>query len=153
PDAIFEALQRVCVTPVFTAHPTEVTRHTVRLKRRRIASYLERLDRLPLAETEAKELASQILAEGTSLWQTDEVRLKKPTVQDEVYMGLDYFPMVLFDALPRLYAEMQDALSSSLRSSRDDSSELPDVLQFGSWIGGDRDGNPYVTARTTRDSL
>lgn len=108
--AILTALRQVCVTPVFTAHPTEITRHTVRLKRRRIAACLERLDQLPLAHTEAAELESQIMAEITSLWQTDEVRLKRPTVQDEVYMGLDYFQMVLFDTLPRLYSELEDAV-------------------------------------------
>ena len=156
-DTICEALRHVCVTPVFTAHPTEITRHTIRLKRRRIAAALERLDQLPLAHTEAAELESEIMAEITSLWQTDEVRLKRPTVQDEVYMGLDYFQMVLFDTLPRLYAEIEDAvqeMGSSAESTKEcDVSALPELLQFGSWIGGDRDGNPFVTAQSTRDAV
>ena len=75
---------------------------------------LERLDQLPLAHTEAAELESQIMAEITSLWQTDEVRLKRPTVQDEVYMGLDYFQMVLFDTLPRLYANWRMLFKRSI---------------------------------------
>ena len=145
-EAIREALGHVCVTPVFTAHPTEITRHTVRLKRRRIAACLERLDQLPLAHSEAAELESQILAEITSLWQTDEVRLKRPTVQDEVYMGLDYFQMVLFDTLPRLYAELEDGVegleAENAHQKEPGHSTLPEVLKFGSWIGGDRDGNP-----------
>ena len=142
---------------MFTAHPTEITRHTVRLKRRRIAACLERLDQLPLAHTEAAELESQIMAEITSLWQTDEVRLKRPTVQDEVYMGLDYFQMVLFDTLPRLYSELEDAVeeinSPPGKSGDSANALLPELLRFGLWIGGDRDGNPYVTAQSTRDAV
>src|SRR5882762_9104778 len=76
-DTARESLRKVKVTPVFTAHPTEITRHTIRLKRRRIAAYLERLDQLPLSDSEAREYESLILAEITALWQTDEVRLNK----------------------------------------------------------------------------
>jgi phosphoenolpyruvate carboxylase len=148
-DTMLESLRKIRVTPVFTAHPTEITRHTIRLKRRRIAAYLERLDQLPLSDSEAREYESLILAEITALWQTDEVRLNKPTVRDEIHMGLDYFPMVLFDTLPRLYAELEE----SLRDVYDASAEVPEVLSFGSWIGGDRDGNPFVTADSTREAL
>jgi phosphoenolpyruvate carboxylase len=148
-DSVGESLRKVKVTPVFTAHPTEITRHTIRLKRRRIAAYLERLDQLPLSDSEALEYESLILAEITALWQTDEVRLNKPTVRDEIHMGLDYFPMVLFDTLPRLYAELEE----SLRDVYNADAAVPEVLSFGSWIGGDRDGNPFVTAETTREAL
>jgi phosphoenolpyruvate carboxylase len=147
--AMLESLRKVKVTPVFTAHPTEITRHTIRLKRRRIAAYLERLDQLPLSDSEALEFESLILAEITALWQTDEVRLNKPTVRDEIHMGLDYFPMVLFETLPRLYAELEE----SLRDVYNADAEVPEVLSFGSWIGGDRDGNPFVTADSTREAL
>jgi phosphoenolpyruvate carboxylase len=148
-DSVGESLRKVKVTPVFTAHPTEITRHTIRLKRRRIAAYLERLDQLPLSDSEALEYESLILAEITALWQTDEVRLNKPTVRDEIHMGLDYFPMVLFDTLPRLYAELEE----SLRDVYNADAAVPELLSFGSWIGGDRDGNPFVTAETTREAL
>jgi len=144
-------LASISITPVFTAHPTEVTRHTVRLKRRALARLLSQLDTLPLSLTDALDFENQILAEIASLWQTDEVRLNKPTVEDEVRMGLDYFPMVLFETLPRLYAELDDALHSAGLSS--DDFTLPELLHFGSWIGGDRDGNPYVTANSTREAL
>jgi len=155
-DEVLRALEKVRVTPTFTAHPTEITRHTVRLKRRRIASFLERLDELPLAHVEALDLESQMLAEITALWQTDEVRLKKPTVRDEIYMGLDYFPMVMFETVPRLYGELENAVRDAyteekLPAMRE--SVLPELLNFGSWIGGDRDGNPHVTAECTRDAL
>ena len=135
------ALQRVKVVPVFTAHPTEVARRTVLMKRRRIAQHLENLDRLPLPEEDAASLESRILAEITSLWQTDEVRLKKPGVIDEVRMGLDYYPMTLFETLPKVYSEFADSFESVYgRELRHD--EIGDVIHFGSWIGGDRDGNP-----------
>jgi phosphoenolpyruvate carboxylase len=148
-QALLESLRKVQVTPVFTAHPTEITRHTIRLKRRRIARYLEQLDQLPLSDSEAREYESLILAEITALWQTDEVRLNKPTVRDEIHMGLDYFPMSLFDAHPRLFAELQE----SLHAVYDIDAEIPELLSFGSWIGGDRDGNPFVTADSTRDAV
>ncbi len=147
--AMLASLSKVRVTPVFTAHPTEITRHTIRLKRRRIAAHLERLDQLPLSDSEARECESLILAEITALWQTDEVRLNKPTVGDEIHMGLDYFPMVLFDTLPRLYAELEE----SLRDVYTADAAVPELLSFGSWIGGDRDGNPFVTADSTHEAL
>jgi phosphoenolpyruvate carboxylase len=151
-DSILDALRKIRVTPVFTAHPTEITRHTIRIKRRRIARALEHLDRVLLSRTDALEYESEILAEITALWQTDEVRLKKPTVRDEIHMGLDYFPMVLFETLPRLYAELEDSLTNVYARAPGEAA-LPELLDFGSWIGGDRDGNPFVTADCTRDAL
>ncbi len=153
---LLEALRKVKVTPVFTAHPTEITRHTIRLKRRRIAAYLEHLDQLPLPDSEAREYESLILAEITALWQTDEVRLNKPTVRDEIHMGLDYFPIVLFETLPRLFAELEESLRDVYGSEDDaEARELFSIesLSFGSWIGGDRDGNPFVTAASTREAV
>ncbi|MFY9979793.1 MAG: phosphoenolpyruvate carboxylase, partial [Candidatus Sulfotelmatobacter sp.] len=115
---------------------------------------LERLDQLPLSDSEAREYESQIMAEITALWQTDEVRLNKPTVRDEIHMGLDYFPMVLFETLPHLYAELQDAVQTVYSNSIDVSELLSaGFLSFGSWIGGDRDGNPFVTADSTRAAI
>src|ERR1700734_1860512 len=142
------ALQRVKIVPVFTAHPTEVARRSVLMKRRRIAQYLEDLDRLPLPEADAANLEAKILAEITALWQTDEVRLKKPGAIDEVRMGLDYYPMTLFDTLPKLYAEFSESFESVYRKKLS-RKELGGVIQFGSWIGGDRDGNPLITPQAT----
>src|SRR5271155_1148821 len=102
------ALQKVKIVPVFTAHPTEVARRTVLMSRRRIARHLEDLDRLPLPEADAGKLETLIMAEITLLWQTDEVRLKKPGVIDEVRMGMDYYPMTLFETLPKLYTEFAE---------------------------------------------
>ncbi len=90
------ALSKVRVIPVFTAHPTQVARRTVLFKRRRIARLLERVDQLPLSRAAAAEYERAIHSEITALWQTDEVRIEKPLVTDEIRMGLDHYPMSLF---------------------------------------------------------
>jgi phosphoenolpyruvate carboxylase len=147
-----EWLAKIDVILVFTAHPTEVARRTVLFKRQRIATELEQLDRLPLTERESEKHEQAIIAEITALWQTDEVRRRQPTVRDEIRMGLDYYPSVLFETLPGLY----DGLADDFREAFGDElspNSLPRVLRFGSWIGGDRDGNPLVTPQCTRDAL
>src|ERR1700728_34725 len=146
------ALRRITITPVFTAHPTEVARQTVLLKRRRIAQQLERLDRLPLTDEKAEDCESEIRAEVTSLWQTDEVRLAKPTVDDEIRMGLRYFRLSLFEALSKIYAEVVGSFRDVYGLELDENM-LPNLVQFGSWIGGDRDGNPLVKPGYIRGAL
>ncbi len=150
--AALDWLKKIEVTLVFTAHPTEVARRTVLFKRQRIATELEQLDRLPLTEHDAELHQQAILAEITGLWQTDEVRRRRPSVRDEIKMGLDYYPSVLFETLPQLY----DDLANDFREAYGNqfaSRDLPRLLRFGSWIGGDRDGNPNVTPDCTRDAL
>jgi phosphoenolpyruvate carboxylase len=149
---VMAALHDIQVTPVSTAHPTEVARGTVLLKRRRIAEQLGRMDRLPLTAAEAAACENAIRDEITALWQSDEVRQTKPTVNDEIRMGLRYFPLSLFPALPKLYGEIAGALRE-VYTAIGDKADLPHFVRFGSWIGGDRDGNPLVTAQCTRDAL
>jgi phosphoenolpyruvate carboxylase len=151
-EGALELLRRVEVVPVFTAHPTQVARRTVLFKRGRIAAELESLDWLPLSDRRAREAASRIAAEVTALWQTDEVRRRPPTVRDEIKMGLDYYHACLLRALPGVYEEMADAFRETY-GREVGASELPRVVRFGSWIGGDRDGNPFVTPACTRDAL
>jgi phosphoenolpyruvate carboxylase len=151
-EPVIAALRDIKVTPVFTAHPTEVARATVLMKRRRIAELLERLDRLPLPIPEDQSSENSIRAEITALWQTDEVRHAKPTVSDEIRMGLRYFRLSLFDAVPRLYEEIAAAFRDVYGVSLDED-DLPSLVQFGSWIGGDRDGNPLVTPDSTREAI
>lgn len=145
-------LGRIEVVPVFTAHPTEVARRVVLFKRRRITELLERFDHLPLSDAEAENYQEKILAEITALWQTDEVRRRKPTVQDEIAMGLDHYPVSLLPAVVNFYNEaardFRAVFGGDVRPA-----DLPSVVRFGSWIGGDRDGNPFVTALCTRDAL
>ena len=147
-----EWLAKIEVILVFTAHPTEVARRTVLFKRQRIAAELEQLDRLPLTERESEQHEQAILAEITGLWETDEVRRRQPSVRDEIRMGLDYYPSVLFETVPGLYEELADDFREAYRAELPPNA-LPRVLRFGSWIGGDRDGNPLVTPECTRDAL
>ncbi len=147
-----EWLRQVDIRPVFTAHPTEVARRVVLYKRRRIAGQLEELDKLPLADSDALASQQSILAEITALWQSDEVRRNKPTVEDEIAMGLDHYAVSLLPPLPHLYeeiaADFRDVYHVDLREAA-----LPTVLRFGSWVGGDRDGNPFVSTESTRTAL
>jgi phosphoenolpyruvate carboxylase len=151
-DEALEWLRQVLVTPVFTAHPTEVARRSVMFKRRRIGEFLAALDHIPVPKQDVARLEDSIRAEITSLWQTDEVRARRPTVYDEVKMGLDYYDVSIFATLPALYREIAEAVKNSYELEIE-TLALPQVLSFGSWIGGDRDGNPFVTPDVTRDAL
>lgn len=148
----FDWLCRIVATPVFTAHPTEVSRRSVLFKRRRIGEFLEQLDRIPVPDNELESLEEAVRAEITGLWQTDEVRSRRPTVYDEIKMGLDYYDVSIFATLPGLYKEIAEALCSEY-DLQIEFSELPLLLTFGSWIGGDRDGNPFVTPEVTGDAI
>jgi phosphoenolpyruvate carboxylase len=151
-------LARVCITPVFTAHPTEVARRSVMFKRRSISDLLGKLDGIAVPASELETLEAALLAEITALWQTDDVRNARPTVRDEVRMALDYYEASLFETIPALYMEIAAAFDSAFgaeypETAKTQMSSLPIVVRFGSWIGGDRDGNPFVTAATTAESL
>ena len=158
PQAL-DLLAQVQVVPVFTAHPTEIARRSVMFKRRRISDLLERLDAIPVPGPELETLEQTLLAEITALWQTDDVRTARPTVRDEVRMALDYYESSLFDTLPVLYDEVRHALTAEYGEAGQSNArvpqavDLPLLISFGSWIGGDRDGNPFVTPATTLDAL
>ena len=150
-DRIFAMLRSIEVVPVFTAHPTEVARRTVLFKRRRISRELERLDELPLTPASVEACVDAITAEITSLWQTDEVHRRRVTVRDEINMGLDYFRL-LIASVPGIYAGIEAAFETAYGAGALNEA-VPAVLRFGSWIGGDQDGNPYVTSVTMRWAL
>jgi len=128
-EEALELLRRVQVMPVFTAHPTEVARRVVLFKRRRIAGELAEFDRLPLTEAEGCRRQDAILAEITALWQTDEVRRRRPTVEDEVRMGLDHYPGSLIAPLPVLYRDMAEAFAEVYGVNLAPG-ELPAVVRF-----------------------
>jgi phosphoenolpyruvate carboxylase len=151
-DKALAWLRRILVVPVFTAHPTEIARRSVLMKRRRMGEFLEQLDRIPVPDEELTALEEVLTAEITALWQTDEVRSRRPAVADEIRMGLDYYDVSLFETLPGLYQEVAAALKSEYGLELE-LSELPLLLTFGSWIGGDRDGNPFVTPEVTRQAI
>ena len=151
-EAALEALGHISVEPVFTAHPTEFARRAVLIKRALIAQHLEALDDLPLSDATAARCQEAILAEVTSLWQTDDIRNKRPTVSDEIRFGLEYYTLSLFDTLPKVYDEIVDSFRR-VYGIELEPSRLPVCMRFGSWIGGDRDGNPFATADRTREAL
>jgi phosphoenolpyruvate carboxylase len=151
-EQALSALNKVRVIPVFTAHPTEVARRTVLFKRARIAKHLETLDLLPLSDDEAYERQDAILAEITGLWQTDEVRRRRPVVEDEINMGLDYYETSVIATLPGVYEEIAHAFLDEF-GLEIEPNKLEGLVYFGSWIGGDRDGNPFVTPDSTRVAL
>lgn len=151
-DETLRALQQVRAVPVFTAHPTEIARRTVLMKRERLSKLLERLDVLPLTDQEAREIEAQMAAEITALWQSDEVRRRTPTVRDEVKMGLDYYRVSLIRSVPVVYDEIVEAFNAEYGDELA-SANLPRLIAFGSWIGGDRDGNPFVTPASTEQAL
>ena len=151
-EAVRELLAKIMIEPVFTAHPTEVARRSVMFKRRRISDLLEQLDLIPVPDAKLEALEGELTAEITALWQTDDVRSARPTVRDEIRMALDYYETSIFDTLPVLYGEVASAIGSELEMYPD-LAELPLLVRFGSWIGGDRDGNPFVTPEVTREAL
>jgi phosphoenolpyruvate carboxylase len=151
-DQALALLGDVSISPVFTAHPTEVARRVVMFKRRRISDLLEQLDRIPVPDDQLETLEQDLIAEITALWQTDDVRQARPTVRDEIRMGLDYYESSLFDTLPVLYSEVAGALAAEYGIELA-LAELPQLVTFGSWMGGDRDGNPFVTPEATREAL
>jgi phosphoenolpyruvate carboxylase len=145
-------LRQVEVMPVFTAHPTEVARRVTRTKRQRIAAALEQLNRCQLTDVEAADQQQAILAEITALWQTEEVRRQTPTVDNEIDMGLDHYGPFLIPALGGFYRDLAAAFREVFAGDLT-AGQLPTVIRFGSWIGGDRDGNPAVTSLSTRSAL
>jgi phosphoenolpyruvate carboxylase len=151
-EQAIELFRRIAITPVFTAHPTEVARRTVLFARGRIARELERLDSVPLSDRFAAEREQAIASEITMLWQTDEVRRKQPTVSDEIRMGLDYYRISLLRSIPHLYDELAEAFRH-VYGVEIKAHDLSGVISFGSWIGGDRDGNPFVTHQCTADAI
>ena len=137
-----EAAGRTRVELVLTAHPTEATRRTVLEAHRRIAMLLARLDDESAPPSERRYAEDRLAEEVTLLWQTDEVRSKRPKVVDEIRQGLWFFEQSFWNAVPDLERELAEHLG-----------EAPATLRFGTWIGGDLDGNPNVGPDTIADAL
>ncbi|MDX2232518.1 MAG: phosphoenolpyruvate carboxylase [Leptolyngbyaceae cyanobacterium bins.349] len=155
PQQIQRLIRQLDIWLVFTAHPTEIVRHTIRSKQRRIAKILRQLDRLEerqvvqgvnIESVDEEELREQLTEEIRLWWRTDELHQFKPTVLDEVDYALHYFQEVLFDVIPQLYQRMKQAMASSFPGMVP---PQPDFCRFGSWVGSDRDGNPSVTHQVT----
>ena len=137
-------------SPVFTAHPTEAKRRSKLEAMRRIFNTLLDLQFYKGSSIARDEIIDKLQAQILILWRTDEVRLKKPTVIDEVENGLYYFRTSLFKAVPEVYKDLEKAIKRVYHS---DAIKIPSFIKFGSWIGGDRDGNPFVTPEITREAI
>jgi phosphoenolpyruvate carboxylase len=146
---LFDRVTSLQIELVLTAHPTEVVRRTMLQKYARIGELLARRDRGDLTIPEQRDTVEELRREITAAWETDEVRHTRPTPLDEVKGGLFIFEQTLWDALPRSLR----ALDGALRTHTGRALPLDAApIRFGSWIGGDRDGNPNVTAAVTRDA-
>ena len=148
-DTLAAAIASMRVELVFTAHPTEIVRRTLLQKHNRIAQILAFRDRPDLTPDEQEESLADLQREIAAAWQTDEVRRARVTPLDEVRAGLVVFEQSLWDALPQYLRAVDRALAATTGTP------LPrDVapIRFGSWIGGDRDGNPSITPEVTRQA-
>ena len=145
-------LSEICITPVFTAHPTEVARRAVMFKRRRISDLLEQLDRIPVPDDQLETLEHDIIAEITALWQTDDVRPPAPpSATRSAWRSTTTSPASSTPSPSSTPKSPPPSTPST--ASHPDLAELPQLITFGSWIGGDRDGNPFVTPAATREAL
>ncbi len=149
PDKLQVLLDELLYLPVMTAHPTEAKRRTVKNTLRNIFITHESLADKRLKGYWRKEGLERLQAQIQMLWKTDEVRGRKMTVADEIDAGLFYFPLSLFQATARVYRNFERSLADVYGDEVAAKLRIPNFLQFGSWIGGDRDGNPNVTPETT----
>src|SRR6202158_5156026 len=138
------------VSPVLTAHPTEVRRKSTIDREMEIAALLDRRERVQLTAEEAEASDEQLRRAVLTLWKTNLLRRTKLTVLDEVANGLSFYDYTFLREVPRLHCALEDRLNEGEGSA---AAELASFLRMGSWIGGDRDGNPFVTADVMRGTL
>jgi len=149
PETVERVLEDVLIQPTFTAHPTEARRKTVKAKLRSVADDLETLDEVRLTDREQQAVERDLHAEVTSLWQTPQVRRRRPEVTDEALNVQWYLENVLFDVISEVYDELEGQLDAQFDADVD----VPKLYEFRSWAGSDRDGNPYVTPEITEETL
>ena len=146
-DTTFE---RLSIAPVLTAHPTEARRRTTLVALRRCAALLERFDDARLTPSDDREIRRRLREEITELWRTSDIRTIAPEPLDEVRTAMAFFDATLFTLAPRLYRTVDSALGED---TGERPPRVPAFLHYGSWIGGDRDGNPAVSADLTERTL
>jgi phosphoenolpyruvate carboxylase len=155
-DGLTGLLGRLEVTPVLTAHPTEARRRAVVDALLRIGVQVDRLDDTRLSASERDDVQRRLLEEITVLWRTEQLRREPPSPLDEVRTVMSVFDESLFRLVPTVYRELERALAADPGNGRPDGDgagtrppPLRAFLHWGSWVGGDRDGNPNVTAAVT----
>ncbi|HEX4907162.1 MAG TPA: phosphoenolpyruvate carboxylase, partial [Actinomycetes bacterium] len=150
-DGLAVLLDRLEVAPVLTAHPTEARRRAVVDALRRIAVELARLDAPRLPGDDQATATRRLLEEITGLWRTAQLRRDRPSPLDEVRSVMAVFDTTLFRLVPATYRALEQAVSGEAAGTGPP--PFPAYLRWGSWVGGDRDGNPSVTAETTRAAM
>ena len=145
-EELQKVLENSLICPVITAHPTEAKRVTVLEIHRRIYILLKQLELTRWTPQEREDLTLELRNEIDLLWLTGEIRLEKPTVAQEVTWGLHFFTESLFDGVMKFYSELDRALRQTYPHFEFD---VPPLFRFGTWIGGDRDGNPHVNTEVT----
>jgi len=143
-------LDRLAYIPVITAHPTEAKRRSILYALRRIFLTNEKLSDTRLGKQQRQDVISELETQIQILWRTNEVRENRPQVRDEIKNGIYYFKESLFDAVPMVYRNLEERIRDHYPAAQ---INVPSFLKFGSWIGGDRDGNPNVTPETTELAL
>lgn len=144
-------LERVSIRLVLTAHPSEAKRQEVLIKLRHISRCLFQREQIALLPREEAALEAEILEKIEELWQTAPTRAARPTVQDEVQVGLYFLTSVIMDVTVEVYSDLRRSLQAIYPDA--DWTELPKFLHYAAWMGGDRDGNPYVTPEVTLETL
>jgi len=151
PDDLQTLLNRLIYMPVFTAHPTEAKRRTVMDLQRKIFLICVEMDRPNASGVDRDHLLRQAKSVILSLLKTNGVRTTRPEVHDEIRLGLYYFSASIFDAVPQAYRHLERAVDTVFNEKNPQSPvTVPSLFRFGTWIGGDRDGNPHVTHEITR---
>ncbi len=149
-DLMIALLNQLDIQPTLTAHPTEARRRAILHKQKQIAQMLSQLDNCEmLASSEKDRLATQLYRQIMLLIATDEVRSVRLTVQDEVENGIYFCSTSIWEAVPQIYKDLQEAIETYYGES----AEIPVLFRYRSWIGGDRDGNPFVTPEATQSAL
>lgn len=150
-EEVQETLGTMLIMPVFTAHPTESKRLTIRHIMRKVSTLLQEYNDPGTGAKQKARLKEDIRSYIVLLWQSDETRDRKPTVMDEVRnSGIYFFENTLFDVVPDIYQQLHEALRETYPGHE---FQIPTFLRYGSWIGGDRDGNPFVTNQVTEEAL
>ncbi len=142
---------RALVSPVLTAHPTEVRRKSTLTRELEIAQIIDDRQRMEGSRQELEDSEERLRRAILTLWRTSMLRQTRLKVLDEVANGLSYYDYTFFNELPRIYGALEDALASETSPGKD--ADLASFLRVGSWIGGDRDGNPFVTADVLHETM
>ncbi|MEM7357703.1 MAG: phosphoenolpyruvate carboxylase [Pseudomonadota bacterium] len=152
-DQVIELIARLNYYPTFTAHPTEAKRPIVLEALQRIHHAYQRHLQPGVSRAEKAQIKHRLKAMIQIFWKSEAVRPQKPTVYDEIENSLYYFRESIFACLPEIYRDLENAIKQVYPEARGKAIEIPNIVRFGTWVGGDRDGNPFVTPEITRNAL